>query len=233
MEWHHEGGHKDAEAGHHVAWGLPPGGSDHEEAQTRQAGASLCSGVRGAHLYRHWVHGQRYMQIPGKTRRPASLIIIKEIFSGVFLLHNTDEAYFWTEAKRHFSGTELIVRLWFFMTLTSDVHMSKCKHFMDALINELYILKVLKLHMAPHGERGMFNWKLQLCCGRNVFYFLRPLWAFRFMCVQMLARYTRVTAEAFLNVSSLSCVMSLSHRASISHNPCSVPHIVVNLNSSD
>lgn len=57
VERHHQGGHKDAEAGHHVARGLPPRGSDHEEAPARQTGSSLCCGVRGAHLYRHRVHG--------------------------------------------------------------------------------------------------------------------------------------------------------------------------------
>lgn len=34
VEWYHQGGHKDAEAGHHVARGLPARGSDHEEAPT-------------------------------------------------------------------------------------------------------------------------------------------------------------------------------------------------------
>lgn len=45
VERHHQGGHKDAENGHHVARGLPPRGPDHEEAPTRQAGAPLRRGV--------------------------------------------------------------------------------------------------------------------------------------------------------------------------------------------
>lgn len=59
MERHHQGGGKDPEARHHVARVLPGGGSDHEEAPTRQAGAAVRRGVRRTHLYRHRVHVQR------------------------------------------------------------------------------------------------------------------------------------------------------------------------------
>lgn len=64
LERHHQGGHKDAEAGHHVAWGFPPGGPDHEETQARQTGASIRGCVWGAHLHCHRIHVQRYLK-PG------------------------------------------------------------------------------------------------------------------------------------------------------------------------
>lgn len=59
VERHHQGGHQDPEAGHHVPGGLPAGGPDHEEAAARQAGAAVRRGLRGAHLHRDRVHGQR------------------------------------------------------------------------------------------------------------------------------------------------------------------------------
>ena len=59
VERHHQGGHQDPEARHHVARGLPAGGPDHEEAPPRQAGAAVRRGLRGAHLHRDRVHGER------------------------------------------------------------------------------------------------------------------------------------------------------------------------------
>lgn len=59
MERYDARGDKDSEARHHVAGGLPPGGSGHEETETRKAGSALRRGVRGTDLHRHGVHGTR------------------------------------------------------------------------------------------------------------------------------------------------------------------------------
>ena len=59
MERHNARGDQDLEDRHHVPGGVPHGGSGHEEAEAREAGAALRGGVRGAHLHRHRVHGAR------------------------------------------------------------------------------------------------------------------------------------------------------------------------------
>lgn len=60
VERHHQGSGEDSEARNHVPRGLPGGGSNHEEASARQAGAALRRRVWGAHLHYHWVHEPRY-----------------------------------------------------------------------------------------------------------------------------------------------------------------------------
>lgn len=45
MERDDAGGHQDPEARHYVSRGLPSRGAGHEEAQAREAGAAVRSGV--------------------------------------------------------------------------------------------------------------------------------------------------------------------------------------------